>query len=59
MIPSDQDYYSRRAEEHKRLACAAAGAEQRAMHERLVEAYHGLAMRPAAVRAQLSRIAAT
>ena len=43
MIPSDYSYYSRRAREHRALANAARHGEQRAMHEKLVEAYLSLA----------------
>lgn len=43
MIPSDYSYYSRRAREHRALASAARHSDQRAMHERLVEAYLSLA----------------
>ncbi len=43
MIPSGHSYYHRRAREHRALAQVAAGAEERAMHSRLVEAYEALA----------------
>jgi hypothetical protein len=43
MIPTNHDYYRRRAEEHQRLATDADAPDQRAMHTQLVEAYRGLA----------------
>ncbi len=43
MIPTRYDYYKARSREHRRLALRAGCAEDRAMHERLVEAYAGLA----------------
>ena len=43
MIPSNHSYYSRRAREHRALADTARHGDQRAMHERLVEAYLALA----------------
>lgn len=43
MIPSRHEYYRRRAKEHRLLARAANLPEIRAMHDRLVEAYTGLA----------------
>ncbi|HZV57226.1 MAG TPA: hypothetical protein VFF89_06080 [Sphingobium sp.] len=45
MIPSRHSYYHRRAREHRALAQAATQAEDRAMHNRLVEAYEALAHR--------------
>jgi len=45
MIPTAHDYYRARATEHRRLALAAGADAQRAMHERLVEAYCALAER--------------
>jgi len=43
MIPTAQDYYRARAREHRQLAQYAAAPAQRAMHDRLVEAYYELA----------------
>jgi hypothetical protein len=43
MIPTKHDYYKRRAREHRRLASSAADADERMMHDRLVEAYTALA----------------
>lgn len=43
MIPTRYDYYKARLREHRRLATCCANAADRAMHERLVEAYAGLA----------------
>lgn len=43
MIPSAHSYYVRRAREHGALARAATHADQRSMHERIVEAYTALA----------------
>lgn len=43
MIPTRHEYYRRRATEHRRLALAATAPDQRAMHDRLVDAYAGLA----------------
>lgn len=45
MIPTHFEYYNRRAREHQTLAERAADAEQRTMHERLVDAYQELAQR--------------
>jgi pyridoxine/pyridoxamine 5'-phosphate oxidase len=45
MIPTNHDYYNRRAREHRALASAAKQAETQAMHERLVKAYVTLAGR--------------
>jgi len=43
MVPTRYDYYKARTREHRRLALQARSAEERAMHERLVEAYTDLA----------------
>lgn len=43
MIPTRHDYYKRRAREHRQLAGSAPTDADREMHERLVEAYAGLA----------------
>ena len=43
MIPSKYDYYRRRAQEHRRLALRSSEPDQRSMHDRLREAYMGLA----------------
>lgn len=43
MIPTNYDYYRRRAAEHQRLAEAADVPEQRSMHTQLVSAYLALA----------------
>jgi len=43
MIPTRYDYYKARSREHRRLALGSADAADRAMHERLVEAYTELA----------------
>jgi hypothetical protein len=45
MIPSDYDYYERRAHEHRCLANNATLSKQRQIHDRLVEAYTELARR--------------
>jgi hypothetical protein len=45
MIPTRHDYYRRRAREHRSLALSASQPEMRAMHDRLVFAYEGLARR--------------
>ena len=68
MIPTRYDYYKARSREHRRLALGSADAADRAMHERLVEAYTELArkyslkqvvsLRPAAALAKLDMIAA-
>jgi len=42
-VPTRYDYYKARAREHRQLAAKAMNAEDRAMHERLVKAYTGLA----------------
>lgn len=43
MIPTRHDYYRRRAREHRGLALATRQPDQRAMHDRLMRAYDGLA----------------
>ena len=43
MIPTRYEYYSRRVREHRALAKGATDTEQRAMHEKLVNAYGELA----------------
>lgn len=43
MIPTRYEYYRRRVREHRALAKGAADTEQRAMHEKLVNAYGELA----------------
>ena len=43
MIPRNYDYYRRRANEHRVLAQRARAPEQRGMHDRLRDAYMGLA----------------
>ena len=43
MIPTRYEYYSRRVREHRALAKDATDTEQRAMHEKLVNAYDKLA----------------
>jgi hypothetical protein len=43
MIPTQYEYYRRRAREHQTLAKGATSTEQRAMHEKLVGAYGELA----------------
>lgn len=42
-IPTRYDYYKARAREHRLLAARAKNADERTMHERLVNAYVGLA----------------
>lgn len=43
MIPSRYDYYRQRAREHRELSQSAGEAVQRTMHDRICEAYMGLA----------------
>lgn len=43
MIPSNYDYYRRRAQEHRMLALSACEPDKRSMHDRLRDAYMGLA----------------
>lgn len=43
MIPSNYDYYRRRAQEHRILAQSASEPGKRSMHDRLRDAYMGLA----------------
>lgn len=43
MIPSRYEYYRKRAQEHRALANSTPELERRSMHDRLCDAYMGLA----------------